>query len=100
MYTIENFKAILRHSAKMSEYIDLALKIQNAPTTKQSPENLSEVLDEIHRMTQHLSKQMEKGIAQEEDLIKIAAIVKDLKGINIYVAPWGTIIESPITPSI
>ena len=100
MYTIENFKAILGHSAKMSEYIDLALKIQNAPTTKQSSGNLSEVLDEIHRMTQHLSKQMEKGIAQEEDLIKIAAIVKDLKGINIYVAPWGTIIESPIPPSI
>jgi len=100
MYTIENFKAILRHSAKMSEYIDLAMKIQNAPTTKQSSEDLTEVLDEIQRMTRHLSKQMEKGIAQEEDLNKIAAIVKDLQGVNIYVAPWGPIMESPLTPTI
>ena len=100
MYTIENFKAILRHSAKMSEYIDLAMKIQNAPTTKKSSEDLTEILDEIQRMTRHLSKQMEKGIAQEEDLNKIAAIVKDLLGVNIYVAAWGPIMESPLTPTI
>ena len=89
MYIIENFKAILRHSNKMSEYLDVAIKIQDAPTTKESSQDLADLLGMIHRMAQHLSKQMEKGIAQEEELNKIAAIVKDLSGVNIYVAPWG-----------
>ena len=100
MYIIENFKAILRHSNKMSEYLDVAIKIQDAPTTKESSQDLADLLGMIHRMAQHLSKQMEKGIAQEEELNKIAAIVKDLQGVNIYVAPWGTIFESPLTPPI
>jgi len=100
MYVIENFKAILRHSDKMNECIEVAMKIQNAPTTKQSSEDLSEVLSMIQRMIHHLSKQMEKGIAQEEEINKIAAVAKGLPGVNIYVAPWGTIIESPLIPTI
>ena len=100
MYVIETFKAILRHSDKMNECIEVAIKIQNAPTTKQSSEDLAEVLGMIQRMAQHLSKQMEKGIAREEELNKIVAVANGPAGVNIYVAPWGTIIESPLIPTI
>ena len=100
MYIIENYKAILRYAEKMSDCINTAMKIQNIAVTKKSTEDMAFLLVMIQRMTFHLSKQMEKGIAQEEDLNKIAAIVKDLQGVNIYVAPWGTIFESPITPPI
>ena len=100
MYIIENYKTILRHSEKMSDFINTAKKIQNIAVTKKSTEDLAFLLGMIQRMTFHLSKQMEKGIAQEEDLNKIAAIVKDLQGVNIYVAPWEPIMESPLTPTI
>ena len=100
MYVIENFKAILRHSDKMNECIEVAMKIQNAPTTKESSEDLAEVLGMIQRMSQHLSKQMEKGIAMEEEIDKMAVVAKDLPGAKIYVASWGTIFESPVIPAI
>jgi len=51
MYVIEDFKAILRHSDKMNECIEVAMKIQNAPITKQSSEDLAEVLGMIQRMS-------------------------------------------------
>ena len=98
MYVIENLKAVLRHSDKISECIELAIKIQSLPNAKKSSEDLAEVLGMIQRMILHLSKQIEKGIAMEEELNKIATVTKDLPGANIYVGPWGCIIDSPSMP--
>jgi|GEM_PF-2165114 len=99
MYIVESLKAVLRHSDKISECIELAINIQSVPNTKKSSEDLAEVLSIIQKMVEHLSKQIEKGIAMEEELNKIATVAKDLKGANIYVAPWGTIIDSPSIPT-
>lgn len=94
MYMIENFKTILRHSEKMSKYIELAMNIQSIPVTTKSSEDLAEIIGMIQRMTHHLSKQMEKGIAMEVELNKMEALAKDLPGAKIYVSPWGCLIDS------
>jgi len=99
MYIVESLKAVLRHSDKISECTELAINIQIAPNTDKSSEDLSEVLSLIQKMVKHLSKQIEKGIAMEEEINEIATAAKDLHGANIYVAPWGTIIESPSIPT-
>jgi len=91
---IENFKTILRHSEKMSKYIELAMNIQSIPVTTKSSEDLAEIIGMIQRMTHHLSKQMEKGIAMEVELNKMEALAKDLPGAKIYVSPWGCLIDS------
>ena len=98
MYMIENFKTIHRHSEKMSEYIEFAMKIQRIPVTKKSSEDLVEILGMIQRMTHHLSKQLEKGIAMEEELNKMEALAKELPGAKIYVSPWGCLIDSTNLP--
>ena len=94
MYMIENFKTFLRHSEKMSKYIELAMNIQSIPVTTKSSEDLAEIIGMIQRMTHHLSKQMEKGIAMEVELNKMEALAKDLPGAKIYVSPWGCLIDS------
>jgi len=91
---IENFKTFLRHSEKMSKYIELAMNIQSIPVTTKSSEDLAEIIGMIQRMTHHLSKQMEKGIAMEVELNKMEALAKDLPGAKIYVSPWGCLIDS------
>ena len=65
MDIIENYKAIHRHGNKMRECIDLAIKIQSAPTITRSSEDLADVLGIIQRMTNHLVIQMEKAISME-----------------------------------
>jgi len=65
MDIIENYKAIHRHGNKMSECIDLAIKIQSAPTTTRTSEDLADVLGIIQRMTNHLVIQMGKAISME-----------------------------------
>ena len=65
MEIIENYKAIHRHGNKMKECIDLAIKIQSAPITLRSSEDLADVLGLIQRMTNHLVVQMEKAISME-----------------------------------
>jgi len=98
MYIIENYKTILRHSEKMSECINTAIKIQNIAVTQKSTEDLAFLLGMIQRMTFHLSKQLEKGIAMEEELNKMEALAKELPGAKIYVSPWGCLIDSTTLP--
>jgi hypothetical protein len=78
----------------MSKYIELAMNIQSIPVTTKSSEDLAEIIGMIQRMTHHLSKQMEKGIAMEVELNKMEALAKDLPGAKIYVSPWGCLIDS------
>ncbi len=93
MDIIENYKSIHRHADKMSECIELAIKIQSAANSKQSSEDLTDVLGIIQRMTNHLVIQMEKVISMEEELRIIETAAKDMPGATIYIGPWGTIFE-------
>lgn len=93
MDIIENYKAIHRHGNKMKECIDLAIKIQSAPITSRSSEDLADVLGIIQRMTNHLIVQMEKAISMEEEIKMILNASKDMPGASIYIGPWGAILE-------
>jgi hypothetical protein len=82
MCLIENYRAILRMSGKINECIDLATKIQSAPTTERSSEDLAEVLGITQNISNHLVKQLEKVIEFEKELIEIEKLALSLTEIE------------------
>ncbi len=94
MYVIKNYQAILRQTERINEAIDLAVKIQKTPPNSKSSEDLSFVLKEGHKRIMHLIKQLNKGIAMEEEIHKINSQDKNSPKATIYVAPWVCCFES------
>lgn len=85
MYQIDIYKSIQRQTDKIREYVELAMKIQQAPITTKTAEDLSEILDMVQKRADHLIKQLEKGIAYEKGLDEVHAMAKNLPETEIYV---------------
>jgi hypothetical protein len=82
---LENLKRIQNQISTISEYADLASKIQRRPHTKKTASAMAEILDMIQKRTDHLCRQLEKGIAIEQELDRIDELSKDAPGTEIYV---------------
>jgi len=95
---MENLKRILIHADKIKEYVELALKIQQAPINNTTSEDLAEILDMILKGVDHLSKQLKKGIAFEKEVDEVEAMAKDLPGAEIYIVNWGCNFDPPVLP--
>lgn len=96
---IENLKGLLRQIEKVSEYVELAEKIRQAPITLKSREDLAEIHGYITNRVNHLHANLIKGVAIEEDLEKIADFLKDMPGTDIFVYPGGYFLDHQNIPS-
>lgn len=95
MYQIDIYKSIQRQIDKIKEYVELAIKIQQAPNTKKSAEDLAELLGMIQKRADHLFKQLNKGIAFEKEVDEVEAMAKELPGAEIYIVNWGSNFDQP-----
>jgi len=88
MYVVEYLKSFLRSMDKMNDMVEFAIKVQSGPPSEKATEILAGILELIQEQGQHIHRQLQKGIAVEKELENLGKETKDLRGVEIFVAPW------------
>jgi excisionase family DNA binding protein len=78
MYTIENYKKFLHQSEKINEQAQSAIKIQSGLPFNKSSGDLTEVLTEIQKMAESLTRHLGKALSIEMTIDNLPQVVEQL----------------------